>query len=232
MMRRRLITAVLLLAATSALAGCTAPAASVTPPSASTSSPPPTTEAAEPTPALVAITAESIAVLDTAGGIIVSFDYFQPTADVVSGLTTYLGEPVATPNPGGLETPPGTDHVWGGLRLSDTDTPGRVPDIPNHTVFVEGPDAGPLPVSTAPGIGSASGVAVGDPAASLTIGVEAGVPYTDPTTGRTVVVDRVGIVPLPTSTPSTPLDFGVMIVSYTDDGAIARMVAPSANFGV
>ena len=70
--------------------------------------------------------------LDADGATLASFDYFQPTTEVVAGLTEYLGAPVDRPNPGGIESPPGVDHEWGGLRLFDSDTPGTPPENPNH----------------------------------------------------------------------------------------------------
>lgn len=183
--------------------------------------------------ASVAISAEAISVLDATGAPIVTFDYFQPTTEVVAGLSEHLGAPVDTPNPGGIESPPGIDHVWGDLRLYDTDTPGAAPEDPNHYVFVEGTSAGPMPVATAAGVGSAAGVRVGDPAASLTIGSVHASTHTDPATGRTTDVYRIGIIPLPPRADS-PIEhnLGVMVVTYSDTAVIERLVAPSANYGV
>lgn len=172
-------------------------------------------------------------VLDAAGATLASFDYFQPTAEVVAGLSEYLGAPVDSPNAGGMESPPGVDHEWGGLRLFDTDTPGTPPETPNHYLFVDAPTAGPLPIATADGIGSAGGVAVGEPPSNLTIGVETSPPFTDPSTGRTVTVSRIGIVTLPPNpADSMPHNIGVMVLSYDDSGVIEKLSAPSANFGV
>lgn len=234
MSKRRAAALVLSLAAIGVFAACSAG------PTAATSSPPvtsapPTTPAPEPEPvaASVAISAEAITVLDADGATLASFDYFQPTTEVVAGLTAYLGAPVDSPNAGGMESPPGVDHEWGGLRLYDTDTPGTPPENPNHYVFVEGPMAGSLPVATAAGIGSATGVAIGDAPSELTIGVETTPPYTDPSTGRTVSVSRVGIVTLPPNpADSMERNFGVLVLSYDDTGVIERLSAPSANFGV
>ncbi|SIN85099.1 hypothetical protein SAMN05443544_1355 [Agromyces cerinus subsp. cerinus] len=172
--------------------------------------------------------------LDADGGVLASFDYFQPTTEVVAGLTEYLGEPVDTPNPGSIESSPGVDHEWGGLRLYDTDTPGTPPEIPNHSVFVTGPTAGPLPIGTAAGVGAPSGLHVGDPGTSVTVGIESAGEYTNPTTGRTVVLSRVGLIELPPhpAAPTEPRNFAVIVHSYTDTGLIEQLIAPSANFGV
>ena len=234
MRNRHAFAIVVMFAAGVTLTGCIAgwgPAASPTPSPTAAATPTPT-----PTPpvaATVAISAEAIAVLDAAGATIVSFDYFQPTAEVVAGLTQFLGAPVDTPNPGAIESPPGVDHVWGDLRLFDTDPPGAAPEDPNHFVFVEGTSAGSLQVATAPGIGSATGVRVGDPVTSMIIGVELSASSTDPATGVTTEVHRIGIVSLPPR-PDSAIEhnLGVMVVSHSDTGLIDRLVAPSPNYGV
>ncbi|HEY9324516.1 MAG TPA: hypothetical protein VIP50_06275 [Agromyces sp.] len=234
MKKRNVLTVIVALAAATALSACVGgagPTAS-TPPatSAAPTSTPPTPE--PPAAASVAITAETISVLAADGTVLESFDYFQPTNEVVAGLTRHLGDPVDSPNAGGLESPPGIDHVWGGLRLYDTDTAGSVPHDPNHYVFLDGPTAGPLPVGTAAGVGSATGVRVGDPPSVLTVGAEIAAPYTDPTTGRTIVTARIGIVPVPPQSGLTDPSFAVAVLSYTDTGEIERLIAPSSNFGV
>ncbi|MGW9631631.1 hypothetical protein ACWGST_13090 [Agromyces sp. NPDC055520] len=238
-MKRNALAIAIALAALTALSACVpggAPSSSPSPSAASPapSTPPPTPEA--PVAASIAFSAEVITVLGADGTALASFDYFQPTAEVVAGLRTYLGAPVDTPNAGGIETPSGIDHVWGDLRLFDTETdpPGGAPENPNHYVFVSGPSAGALPIATVAGVGAATGVRVGDPATALTIGVETSPPYTDPTSGRTSVISRIGIVALPPrpEAPTEPRNLAVMVVSFTDTGLIERLVAPSANFGV
>ena len=236
MRNRHAFAIVVMFAAAITLTGCIAgwgPAASPTPSPTTEATPTPTPTPTPPVAASVAVSAEAIAVLDATGAAIVSFDYFQPTAEVVAGLTQFLGAPVDSPNPGSIESPPGVDHVWGDLRLYDTDPPGAAPEDPNHFVFVEGPSAGPLPVATAPGIGSATGVRVGDPVSSMIIGVELSASSTDPGTGVTTEVHRIGIVPLPPRPDSAiERNLGVMVVSHSDTGLVDRLVAPSANYGV
>lgn len=235
--RRRVSRAtIIVLVAAAALTACTpggGPSASPAPsPTGSATTPTPTPTPEVPAAASVTISAEAIAVLDADGTTIVSFDYFQPTADVVAGLTEHLGAPVDSPNAGSIETPPGVDHVWGDVRLYDTDTPGAAPEDPNHYVFVEGTSAGSVPVATAAGVGSATGVRVGDPAASLSGAVHAST-NTDPATGRTTDVYRIGIVALPPRADAPgDRNLGVMVVTYSDTAVIERLVAPSANFGV
>jgi predicted small lipoprotein YifL len=238
MRKRNALSIVVMLATSAALAGCgisgplIAPGPSGT--GSATDSPVPTPDMPDgPVAASVAISAETIAVLDADGVTLVSFDYFQPTAEVVTGLSEYLGAPVDTANPGAIESPPGVDHVWGDLRLFDTEPPGNAPEDANHFVFVEGPSAGALPVRTAAGVGSAAGVRVGDPVSSMTIGVEFSSTSTDPETGVATNVHRIGIVPLPPHPDSVmEHNLGVMVMSHSDTQLIERLIAPNSNYGV
>ena len=112
MRKRNALAIVVMLAAAITLTGCipeAGPSASPSPSATDAATSAPTPEA--PVAASVAISAEAIAVLDADGLTIVGFDYFQPTAEVVAGLTEYLGTPVDSPNPGAIESPPGVDHV-------------------------------------------------------------------------------------------------------------------------
>jgi hypothetical protein len=171
-------------------------------------------------------------VLDTAGATVVSFDYFQPTADVVAGLSEHLGTPVDTPYTGGLESPPGVNHDWGGLRLIDNDAPVSAPYYGDHWIIVTGPDANGLPIGTPAGIGTTGGVHVGDALSAVTIGAEPAVNTLDSMGGRPLAYFRVGLLPLPPGgeygdSPS----LGITIVGYTDTDVVQRFIAPSRNWG-
>lgn len=224
-------TALLAVVALSACAPASSPDSPSGPSTGSASAPP--TESTAPAAASIDISAEAITVRDAGGAIIESYDYFQPTDEVVAGLTAVLGAPVDTPHPGGLESPPGVEHVWDGLRLYDSDTPGTVPDIPNHWVFVDTATAGGLPIGSAPGIGSADGVQVGDLLSTVTIGVTSGSPYVDPSSGLNTVVSQIGTVSIPPN-PATSGErhYSVNVLSDGDTGEIARLNAPAPDFGV
>ncbi|MFF2272874.1 hypothetical protein ACFVTX_11405 [Agromyces sp. NPDC058136] len=215
-----------------ALSACTPSTASPTvSPSETASATPATTE--PPAAASIGISAEAITVFDAEGAPLVSYDYFQPTDEVVAGLTEVLGAAVETPDDGGLETPPGIVHEWDGLRLYDSETPGTVPDIPNHWVFVDAPTAGGLPIGTDPGIGSATGVKVSDQLSTATIGVTSGAPYIEPSTGVNTIVSQLGQVAIPPN-PAASGDrhFFVIVLSNADTGEVTRLIAPSGDFGV
>ncbi|MFE6254267.1 hypothetical protein [Agromyces sp. NPDC057865] len=109
---RRALFALAAVAATMTLSACVpgaAAGASPTPSASETSAPDPTpTHTPEEVAASVTISAEAIAVLDEGGTTLARYDYFTPSADVVAGLSVFLGAPVSSPHPGGGESAPGT----------------------------------------------------------------------------------------------------------------------------
>lgn len=236
MRTRHALAIIVLMAAAGALTGCTpggGPSAPLTPsPSASASSPTPTPTPEVPAAASVSISAEMIAVLDADGATIVSFDYFQPTADVIAGLSEHLGAPVDSPYEGGLESPPGVNHDWGGLRLIDNDAPVSAPYYGDHWVIVTGPDANGLPVGTPAGVGSTGGVHVGDALSGVTIGAEPLVETLDSLEGRPLAYSRVGLLPLPPGGEyGDAPNLGITVVGHTDTDTVDRFIAPSRNWG-
>ena len=170
--------------------------------------------------------------LDATGAPIVSYDYFQPTADVVAGLSEHLGAPVDTPYAGGVESPPGVNHDWGGLRIVDNDAPVAAPYYGDHWVIVTGPDANGLPVGTPAGVGSDGGVHVGDALTGVTIGAEPAVSTLDSIDGRPLSYFRVGLLPLPPGGEyGDAPNLGITVVGYTDTDLVDRFIAPSRNWG-
>lgn len=227
------------------LAGCTASSMNATPsptksPSTAptktpaTPSPAPSTEAA-PVPSdsasgagEVVVTAAAIEVRDVNGDLVASYDYFQPTSDVVAGLTTAFGrEATASRKAGGNHTPPSTLHEWGGFQLVDTDTPGSPPYSSNHWVIVSSAAENGVDIRTV------GGIAVGDNAAAL----EAAHAETSDRLTVTGLPERldiyVGQVPLPEMTPGSgeALTFSVWLIAPDPAGAITEFRAPSPNFG-
>ena len=59
----------------------------------------------------VIVTATSIEARNEEGASVASFDYFQPTVDVIQGLTVVFGSaPVSTPCEAGNHNPSGGEH--------------------------------------------------------------------------------------------------------------------------
>lgn len=240
--QRRGLVALLLVAAL-ALTGCTAqepasptattgaegpltrPKPSQTPKSTPVS--PPAPEGADVRD--VVVTATAIEVRDENGELVASYDYFQPTEEVVAGLSSAFGAaPVSSPYPGGNHDGPGTNHEWGGFRLVDTDAPGQAPHFSNHHVSVATQLEGGVRISTT------DGIMVGDDATAL----EAAHPETSM---RSTVIGQpertdifVGHAPLPNlenGPASVPLTFSVWLIAFDPDAGVSEFRAPSPNFG-
>ena len=203
------------------------PSPSLTPsPITSTTAPSPSPEPAVAVAERIVVSTKTITVVADDETVLAEFGYFQPTIEVVDGLSTYLGDPVDTPFAAHNDSPSATYHDWGGLRLVDTDPPGTAPYDSEHWVRVTGADANGLQV-VGPG-----GVHVGSAldAASGSDGSE----YTNPDTGRTFMSYRldVVVVEVPWADSLVPEhNLAVNIGGYLDTGSVEHIIAPSPNFG-
>lgn len=176
----------------------------------------------------IAISTETIIVLDEHGTTLAEFDFFQPTQEVVDGLSVYLGEPVDTPFEGRNDMPSAIYHDWGGLRLVDSTPPATPPYDPEHWLMVTGAEANGLDV-VGPGE-----TRVGSPLDSS--GASDIDEFTNPETGRTYLSFRRDLVELPPFPGNDPAvdalpSLGVRIGGYLDTGLVDRIIAPSPNFG-
>lgn len=224
-----------------ALGGCTAQAAPAPQPAdptvadpAPTESTPQTTPASPPSDdasavSEVVVTATAIELHGEDGALLVSYDYFQPTEEVLVGLEgAFGGMPVSTPYPAGGDQGPGVRHAWGGFTLVDTDLEGQAPYTTNHWVTVSAASANGVKLSTV------DGIAVGDDAAAL----EAEYPESSNRVTVTGSPERldiyVGHSPLPdfeNGANGTPLTFSVWLIAPDPSGVVEEFRAPSPNFG-
>lgn len=208
------------------LSACVSPSPSPSPtppPSAApTTAPSPT-----PEPAVadrIVISTTTITVVDGDGATFAEFDYFQPTIEVVEGLSTYLGDPVDTPFAAHNDSPSATYHDWGGLRVVDTVPEGTAPYDPEHWISVTGADANGLHV-VGPG-----GVSVGSPLDSS--GSSDVSEFTNPETGRTYESHRLDIVDVQVPwSEAMDHNLAVRLGGYLDTGLVEQITAPSPNFG-
>lgn len=210
------------------LTACTAsPAAPESPTASSPPAPAPTSAPEIEAATSIVISAESITVMGDEDSVLATFDYHQPTSEVVSGLSEYLGTPTDSRVEPGSESTPATLHDWGGLQLLDTDIAEEAPYWANHWVSLTGPEAGGLPVTTV------AGISVGEALDSIDMsGATTPVDYTVQETGRTHRMFRVGLVALPPGegTGASP-DIGVIVTGYIDEGVVDRIGSPSSNYG-
>lgn len=242
-LRRRRIAASLLIAGSLALLTACVPEPVMPTPrptaSAAASPTPAPTEEPVAAPAAAAhverivIGAEWITVIADDDTELARFDYFQPTAEVVAGLSRYLGTPVDTWFEGRTEAPPATYHDWGGLRLTDTVPPGEAPYDPEHWVRLTSNDANGVAIT------AVGGVAVGDPFASLEASAVSDEVsrWTSPETNQTSVYFRFDLVELPPMPGTHHTDgwspsFGVTVDGDDATGVIQSLTAPGANWGV
>jgi hypothetical protein len=223
----RLPLALLAAASITMLAGCVPSSApdGPNPPgtgSSSSSQPAPT-----PTPAPtddsrvteIFITAEVIEFHSSDGAVVTTFDYFQPTQEVVDGLTEAFGtEPMVEQYQGNHAA--GTRHSWEGFSLQEPDFV-EPPYYPEQWVLVTAESAHGVDVRTI------DGIAVGDPAPELEAAYLG-------SSKRVIAADKperldvfVGTVPL----PDPERTFSVFVSADDPAGAVTNFRAPSPNFG-
>ncbi len=244
-MKSRFVTCVGAVVIAVALSGCAVtgsqsstqsspPAAPAeTPPAAPVSAEPEAQAEPEARAELVTVTAESITVTANDGTAIATFDYFQPTDDLVVGLTEVFDlEPRQERFEGGEgHAVPQTEWEWDGFFLIDNDGPGDPPHYTNHFVQVTVPAVGGV------GIETVDGIRVGDDAATIERR------YPD-RAHRVTTGDRperldvyVGAVPLPRAgnddpAPDGGYEFSVFLIALDPSGTITEFRTPSPNFGV
>lgn len=222
----RLVALLVLSAATLAVSTACTPAPTPVPPTSS-STPSPTTAPEIESAASIVISPETIIVVGDAGSSLATFDYHQPTDEVVAGLSEYLGEPTDSRVEHMSETPSATLHEWDGLQLFDTDIVESGIYWWNHWVYLIGAEAAGLPVTTS------AGVSVGDPFDAIDMsGATAPIDYTSPETGRVQRMFRLDLIALPQGegTGTSP-DIGVLVTGFLDDAVVDRIEAPSSNYG-
>lgn len=154
-----------------------------------------------------------------------TFDYFQPTEEVLEALTEVFGTaPVSEPykhNHGS-----GIGHSWEGFSLTDPSY-AMAPYDPSHWVGVTAESVNGVHVRTI------DGIAIGDSAAE----VEAAHPheserFTYPN-GVELLQIFVGAIRLPDREAVAGVEHEFSVGIYTDnpDGVVINIGAPTANFG-
>ncbi len=226
--RRSISTGLGLLAAAVLLASCASAS------NAGEAAPTPTASTSAPTPAptplvdRIVISGEAITVVADDGTTLASYDYFQPTAEVVVGLAAYLGDPVDTRvEGGGDESTPATLHDWEGLQLYDTDQVEEAPYWPNHQVRLNGPMSGDVALATA------GGIAVGDAFADIDMtGAGQPVEYVVEESGLTYRSFPIEIVALPPGpgTGDAPT-LSLQVDGPVDVGAVETIQGPLPSYG-
>lgn len=212
------------LAALVLLAGCTAPApeASQTATPIAVSTPTPTPD---PTVTLVTITAEAITLTDGAGTVRDSFDYFQPTEDLVAGLTAAFGFAPSVEQVQPYEGVPWSAIEWEGFVLRDIAEESDGVYYPNNRVTVTTPAVRGVAIETV------DGVSVGDDPAELEAAYPDRISY-GTSSGKDVYQISYGTVPLPDfdfgDGQKGPFSYGVAVTGVVG-GPITELWAPTGG---
>lgn len=214
----------------------TAAPSSVTEPATEPTQPAPTSDpTSAPTADRVHITAETVSVLDSNGTELVSFGYQDLTADVVAGLTTYLGEPTLERFPSGNHNDEGSRYVWDSLAVKSEDRWADVSpeELPTYLArwWISATDSSTrgLVVDTIDGVrvGDSTGdVIEAHPGADQRPDMASATPRTDIYLGAVRP-------PIPEDDPSfsTGKLWSVWLIDEDPTDTVEELRAPSANFG-
>lgn len=184
------------------------------------------TESSTPaTPASIVLSVTSIQILDAAGAIMSTHDYFEPAADVASELSEAFGrEPTVEHYDGRADAPSGTAYDWDGFALRDGDWPTKAPYYPEFTVYLTAATVGGVTISTT------DGVSIGD---SFSEVVEAHPAHAEFAAYGDVSLEWTELPPFPEEygmSDAVPA-ISVLIVDSEPSGVVSRILAPAANWG-
>ncbi len=217
------------------------PAAPVVTPSATPAAPAVTPSAtpgrAEPeSPGRVlTVTAEFLTVTTDDGTPIAEFDYFQPTEDVIVGMSELFGiKPARERFEGGEgHAQAQTSWEWDGFFLIDEDGPGDPPLDTDYFVAVTVPAVGEVDIETV------DGIQVGNDAATIERRYPDQAHRVTAGDQRERLDVHVGAVTLPPPGDGADppgangrYEFSVWLLALDPNGTITEFRAPSPNFGV
>ncbi|MCU1437563.1 MAG: hypothetical protein JWP66_650 [Naasia sp.] len=209
------------------LAGCGGGAPGAAPTADATVEPAPPspspTESADPLADVDAIVVLPTGIELRAGGEVVqTLGYLSPAADAVGTLTEAIGAPpAAEAYEGDFHFPAGVLHTWDGLVLNERsyDEAERAAQgydweiHPNFSIFLDGPSAGTLPLSTG------DGTVVGDPTDEVGDGLPLG--------EGEYVCEGIPVESADVQTDSGSHQVTVAVQPAEDGATIGRIVAPA-----
>lgn len=217
--------------------GTNAPVASSAP--SATAKQTPTPEPTETRAAAVAdrvhVTAEALSVLDADGVQLVFYDYRQRTADVVAGLSAYLGDPEVERIPSSTHSGEGSRYVWDSLSISSEDrwaelTEAELPtSLSRWSVRATGPSARGATVDTIDGVrvgDSTEDVLSAHPDSSERLDMSSVTPRTDIYLGAV-------LPPIPEDDPEYRPEYRWRVWLFDEDptDVVQDLRAPSPNYG-
>lgn len=175
-------------------------------------------------PSRIVVSAESIDVLGDDGAALATFDYRQPTAEVVEGLSEYLGEPVESRTRWRSDSLNATLHNWLGFQLFDTDAVEEGPYSPNHHIITIVGEVRGIAIETP------DGISVGDPLDEIDLTSAEWEDLPSKTEGgqRTIRVDPVSL-PAAEGVGDNPT-LTVLVNADIDANAVDRISAPIPSY--
>lgn len=225
MTKPRLTSAALsALAALVLLAGCTAAAPEPTP--APTRTPvAEVTPTPDPAVTLVTVTADAITLTDSSGVVRGTFDYFQPTDEVVAGLTEAFGFAPTMEQVNPPEGLPWNAIEWEGFVLRDIDQESDGVYYPNNRITVTTAAVRGIAIETV------DGVSVGDDPAALEAAYPDGLSY-GTNSGNDIYAISFGYIPLPDfdfgNGQTGPFSYRVSVMGVVG-GPITTLYAPTGG---
>jgi hypothetical protein len=223
-MARILAPAVAALAVVIALAGCTpTPTPTPSPVAVETATPTPT---ADPVAASVAITAESIGVLDASGTSLWTDDYFGTADAAVAALTDAFGASPVEAAVSGIEGRATKSYTWDGFVLN-AERDGKAPLYANYYVRADKPAVGAIALTTL------EGVAVGSDTAVLASKFPKGLTTYSDSAGKKHYNYLIGTVDLGKHPEEgdANLKFAVFVQTSGKSGAVTSILSQSSNWG-
>ena len=175
--------------------------------------------------ALVTITAQAIIVAEGSGAVLATYDYFQPTEEVVAGLTAAFGFAPTVEHVQAYEGYPWSAIEWEGFVLQDSDQESDGLYYPNNRVTVTTAAVRGIVIETV------DGVSVGDDPAALEAAYPDRISYGTNSSGNVYSVSY-GEIPLPDfdfgNGEDGPFSFGVGAMGVVG-GPITEVFAPTGG---
>lgn len=208
-----------------ALTGCAQELAAESTPTPTATATPTPTPTPDPTVTLVTLTPDAITLTDSTGVVRGSYNYFQPTEEVVAGLTEVFGFAPTVEHVQAYEGYPWNAIEWEGFVLRDSDQESDGVYYPNNRVTVTTAAVRGVAIETV------DGVSVGDDPAALEAAYPDGVGH-GTNSGNDVYSVIYGEIPLPDfdfgGGEDGPFSFSVSVMGVVG-GPITTLYAPTGG---
>jgi hypothetical protein len=182
----------LVVAMTTPLVACASPSPAPSPSTTAAVETPSPSPTAEPKAALITFTAETVVITTDNGETLATFNYFQPTAEIVPALTEVFGFEPTVERTVPYEGWPSTWIEWEGFRIQDTEQESDGVYYVDYRISAETAAVRGIAIQTV------DGISVGDdPLPIQAANQEWTQHFTPPNIGHEIFSIAIGRVPLP-----------------------------------